>query len=99
MIIIKNYQPPMLETNQEASNHLNYYAVGLAFCRSLVDVVELCDTYTNETRSHSHYSFSCWDNARTTRHSCSSTTLVWCSAPPPSLSEQACAEFLPLCAC
>jgi hypothetical protein len=58
MIIIKYYKPPMLETNREASNRLNYYAVGLAFCRSLVDVVELRDTYTNETRSHSRYSFS-----------------------------------------
>jgi hypothetical protein len=57
MIIIKYYQPPMLETNREASNRLNYYAVGLVFCRSLVDVVELRDTYTNEMRSHSRYSF------------------------------------------
>ena len=32
MIIIKYYQPPMLETNREASNRLNYYAVGLASC-------------------------------------------------------------------
>jgi hypothetical protein len=30
MIIIKYYQPPMLETNREVSNCLNYYAVGLA---------------------------------------------------------------------
>jgi hypothetical protein len=44
--------------NREASNRLNYYVVGLAFCRSLVDVVELRDTYTNEMRSHSRYSFS-----------------------------------------
>jgi hypothetical protein len=58
MIIIKYYQPPMLETNREASNRLNYYAVRLVFCRSLVDVVELRDTYTNEMRSHSRYSFS-----------------------------------------
>jgi hypothetical protein len=58
MIIIKYYQPPMLEINREVSNCLNYYAVGLAFCRSLVDVVELRDTYTNEMRSHSRYSFS-----------------------------------------
>jgi len=57
MIIIKYYQPPMFETNREASNRLNYYVVGLAFCRFLVDVIELRDTYTNETRSHSHYSF------------------------------------------
>jgi hypothetical protein len=57
MIIIKYYQPPMLETNREASNRLNYYAVGLAFCRSFVDVIELRDMYTNETRSHSRYSF------------------------------------------
>jgi uncharacterized metal-binding protein len=58
MIIVKYYQRPMLETNREASNRLNYYAVGLAFCRSLVDVIELRDTYTNEMRSHSRYSFS-----------------------------------------
>ena len=58
MIIIKYYQPPMLETNREASNRLNYYAVGLASCRSLVDAVEIRDTYTNEMRSHSHYPFS-----------------------------------------
>jgi hypothetical protein len=58
MIIIKYYQLPMLETNREASNRLNHYAVGLASCRFLVDAVEVRDTYTNETRSHSHYPFS-----------------------------------------
>jgi hypothetical protein len=58
IIIIKYYQPPMFETNREASNRLNYYAVGLASCRFLVDAVEVRDTYTNEMRSHSHYPFS-----------------------------------------
>jgi len=58
MIIIKYYQPSMHETNREASNRLNYYAVGLAFCRFLIDVVELRDKYTYEMRSHSRYSFS-----------------------------------------
>jgi len=58
MIIIKYHQPPMLETNREASNRLNYYAVRLAFCRFLVDAVELRDTYSSEMRSHSHYPFS-----------------------------------------
>jgi hypothetical protein len=58
MIIIKHYQPPLLETNREAFNRLNYYAVELASCRFLVDAVELRDTYTNEMRSHSLYPFS-----------------------------------------
>jgi hypothetical protein len=58
MIIIKYYQPLMLETNREASNPLNYYAVGLAFCRFFVDAVEVRDMYTNEMHSHSHYPFS-----------------------------------------
>jgi len=43
---------------REASNRLNYYSVGLASCRFLVDAVEVRDTYTNEMRSHSHYPFS-----------------------------------------
>jgi len=30
----------------------------VASCRSLVDAVEVRDTYTNEMRSHSHYPFS-----------------------------------------
>jgi len=58
MIIIKYYQPPMLETIREASNRLNCYTVGLAFCRFLIDVIELHGTYINETRSHSRYPFS-----------------------------------------
>jgi hypothetical protein len=93
MIIIKYYQPPMLDTNRRASNRLNYYAVGLASCRFLVDTVEVRDMYTNEMRSHSHYPFSPLD--RTARRSCSSTTLVW-SLVSPSLSECAHAEFFPL---
>jgi hypothetical protein len=58
MIIIKYYQLPMLETTQEASNRLNCYTVWLAFCRFLVDVIELRGKYINETRSHSRYPFS-----------------------------------------
>ena len=58
MIIIKYYQPPMLETNREASNRLNYYAVGLASCRFPVDAVEVHGMHTSEMYSHSHYPFS-----------------------------------------
>ena len=58
MIIIKYYQPPMLETNREASNRLNYYAVGLDSCRFPIEAVEVRGMYTSEMRSHSHYLFS-----------------------------------------
>ena len=95
MIIIKYYQPPMLETNREASNRLNYYLAGLASCRFLVDAVEVCDTYTKGCVLILTIPSRRWSNARTARRSCSSTTLVR-SLVSPSLSERARAEFLPL---